>query len=125
MGVIQKKLRNLKKAVEYYNKSIKENNTYPYSFLNKSVIYIEQGKIKGAIDTLTEGIEFNPYAEYLYYNRACCYAKLNKKDEAFKDLRKAIILLPEFINIMKEDGDLESLYDDERFMELINKVKKN
>ena len=73
---------------------------------------------------MTEGINYNPEAEYLYYNRACCYSKLNKKDEAIKDLRKSVLLYPEFIDIMKIDEDLENLYEDERFIEIINKRAK-
>ena len=107
--------------MEYYNKSIEKNKTYPYSFLNKSVIYIERGNIKGAIKVLTEGIKYNPHAEYLYYNRACCYSKIKKLDEALNDLKKAIILYPNFIDIIKLDKDLENLYKDSRFISLINK----
>src|SRR5699024_11977176 len=119
------KLNKLKSAIEYYNKSIALNKNYPYSFLNKSVIYIEQGKIKKAIQVLTEGIEYNPYAEYLYYNRACCHAKLNENDKAIMDLRKVIVLSPEFIETMKVDEDLKNLYNDERFIEIISRYKKN
>ena len=70
---------------------------------------------------MTEGIKYNPHAEYLYYNRACCYSKIKKLDEALNDLKKAIILYPNFIDIIKLDKDLENLYKDSRFISLINK----
>ena len=125
MGVIYKKTNKYKKAIEYYNKSIEKNSNYPYSYLNKSAIYIEQKKFDQSIKVLTEGIKHNPYAEYLYYNRACCYSILGKFDKAIKDLRKAILICPKIIEMIKFDNDLDNLRKDERFVSLINQNKNN
>ncbi len=124
MGVIYKKTNRYKKAIEYYNKAIDKNNGYSYSYLNKSAIYIEQGKFKESIEVLTEGIKYNPYAEYLYYNRACCYSILGEIDYAIKDLRKAMLIYPKIIEMIRMDDDLDNLRKDERFISLLNQNNK-
>lgn len=101
------------------------NNGYSDSYLNKSAIYIEEGKIEKSIEVLTEGIKYNPYAKYLYYNRACCYARLNEPEKAIKDLRKAIILYPKIIEMINVDDDLDNLREDERFITLLNQRNKD
>ncbi len=123
MGVIYKKLDNNKKAIEYYDRSL-EYEKYSYSYLNKSAIYIEEGRLRECINLLTEGIEHNPYAEYLYYNRACCYSRLNIKDLAIKDLRKSILIHPQIIEMAMNDEDFNNLREDERFMDLLNQKEE-
>lgn len=117
MGVIYKKLGNNKKAIDYYNRSL-ENEKYSYSYLNKSAIYIAEGRFKYCIEILSEGIKYNPYSEYLYYNRACCYSKLNMKDLAIKDLKKAMDLYPKIAEMAIKDKDFNNMKDDEGFKDL-------
>ena len=78
-----------------------------------------------AIEVLTEGIENNPYAKYLYYNRACCYARLNEKDLAIRDLRKSLVLYPQIIEMIRVDEDLDTLRNDARFKSLLNQQDIN
>src|SRR5690606_25348596 len=118
--VIYKKMGNNKKALEYYRKSIEKNRSYSDSYLNMSAIYIEEGQLEKAIEILTEGIRYSPDAKYLYYNRACCYARLNRKEEAMNDLEKALDLCPNIVNMVKVDPDFDSLRQDDRFNRLLS-----
>src|SRR5699024_9983760 len=77
MGVVYKKMGKNEKALEFYFKSLEENKEYHYTYLNISAIYIEDKEYSKIIDILSEGIDLNPYAEDLYYNRACCYSILD------------------------------------------------
>ena len=45
-----------------------------------SAIYIEDKEYLKSIEILTEGINNNPEAHDLYYNRACSYALLVNED---------------------------------------------
>ncbi|MGO1580757.1 MAG: tetratricopeptide repeat protein [Peptoniphilaceae bacterium] len=105
MGVLEKAKGNNDKALYYYNKA-KEESSYPFIYLNMSAIYIERLDYVKAIEILNEGLKENEEAVNLYYNRACCYSKLNIKSLALKDLKKAININKEAYNWAKTDLDL-------------------
>ena len=121
MGVVSKALGDNKKALEYYYKVIDINPKYSYGFLNISAIYIEEKRYEDTIELLTEGINNNPDAHDLYYNRACCYSLLNNHRKAINDLRKAVILLPSIIEYIKSDKDFLGLHENKDFIKLINR----
>ena len=120
MGVIYKRLGNNEKAMEYYDRSL-ENEKYSDSYLNKSAIYIEEDRLEECVEVLTEGIRYNPYAEYLYYNRACCYSRLNMVDSAIEDLRKSILIYPGILDMAADDEDFNNIRKDQRFLALFNR----
>lgn len=57
------------------------------------------------------------------YNLACLYSLLNKKDEAFEWLEKALQITPEAKENVQNDPDLDNLRQDPRFKELLNKYQ--
>ena len=53
------------------------------------------GNFNNAIDRLSKSIQQNPNSR-LYYNRALCYSKIGKKEDAHSDLKKSVQLAPDF-----------------------------
>lgn len=106
-GVVYKALGNHKKALEEYRVA-KENSDDIYIFLNMSAIFIEEKKFEKAIKILTEGIERNPH-HILYYNRACSYSKLNKKDKALEDFINGMEIDEVVLEWGKNDPDLKEI----------------
>jgi len=119
MGVVYKKMGKNEKALEFYFKSLEENKEYHYTYLNISAIYIEDKEYRKTIDILSEGIDLNPYAEDLYYNRACCYSILDLEREAIKDIRKALVLNPSIIYWLRRDEDFHNLGKNKEFKHII------
>jgi tetratricopeptide (TPR) repeat protein len=109
MGVILKKLGNIEESKLYYYKSIEEEAYYQYSYLNLGVIYIEEKEYKKAIEIFDQGIDNNPNAASLFYNRACCYAQLQEPEAALRDVIKALEAYPPLLEFMKSDRELESI----------------
>ncbi len=118
LGVFYKKLGNLDLAEEYYKKSIEENPYYPYSYLNYAVMYREKEDYFKAIDIINEGILQNEDEGFLYYNRACFYVGINKLDLALEDVLKSIELNEFFEGYMKEDEELNSIRNLEKYKKL-------
>ena len=110
MGVVLKKLNKLEEAKSFYKRSIASNKEYPSSYLNLAVMHKEQGDFDTAINYLNEGIKNNPSVAYLYYNRGCTFAKIQKFDLAKKDIEKSIELDDFFIDYSRNDKDLAWLY---------------
>lgn len=119
MGVINKALGKPDIALEYYFKTIEVDPTYWYSYLNISAIYIEFKQYEKSIELLNQGINHCEDAHDLYYNRACCYSILGKEQEAIKDIKKSLKLLPDIIEYVKTDDDFKNLYSNKEFKTII------
>ena len=104
-----KNLNKEKEAIHYYKKSIESNPNYPYSYLNLAVIYRENDDYNKAIDVISEGIENNNDASFLYYNRSCFYANVNNLELSLKDLEKSIEMNEIFLDYMKKDRELDKI----------------
>ena len=87
IGVVLNKLKRKEEAKKYYKKSIKSNDTYPYSYLNLALLYKDED-IEETIRILSLGIENNPGEAFLYYNRGCHFLKNNEVENAIKDIRR-------------------------------------
>lgn len=124
MGVIQRKLNNEKEALRYYNKAIILEPSYLYSYLNISAMYIENGEYRKSIDVLSAGILNNSWAADLYYNRSCCYAKIDKEVLALRDMEKALKLDKELVVWYEKDEDFKFLREKEEFSLLLERYKE-
>ncbi len=81
--------------------------------------------IQDAISILSEIIELNPNAERAYYNRSC-YKNLSpdySKDDALRDLEKAVSLFDFYREYALDDKDFEDLRDDPDFQKDITGIK--
>lgn len=91
--------------------------------------YLGMGNTMYSIGKYEEGVQFFEKVTKAdptgvnFYNLACGYAKLGKKDEAFDNLNKAIDNGFNSKQQFENDADLESLKKDTRFVELVKKLK--
>ncbi len=69
-------------------------------------------------------IELAPSAA-AYYNLACALARQDKKDEAFKALRKSVALGEHDAAHLKADEDLAALRQDPRFAAIVKQAEEN
>ena len=125
MGVLLNSLNKEEEAKEYYLKSISENPKYPYSYLNLAIIYKEKRDFETAIDIISKGIDSNPNSSFLFYNRCCFYANINKLQLAFKDLIRSIELNNIFLDYMKRDEELDKLREIEEYKDYIKRLSHN
>jgi predicted esterase len=74
------------------------------------------GDLEGAIEAGRKAVEFPGVRASSYYNLACAYALLGRKDDAFEALEQA--KRAGFANrtLMRTDPDLDSIRDDPRFV---------
>lgn len=122
MGVFSNKQGKTLEASEYYNKSLKENNEFPYTYLNLSLLY-KENDIEKTIEIISEGIDNNEREGFLYYNRACFYSIKKDYEKAILDLNKAIELNDFFYEYMKKDRELDVLREEVAYKKIIEKLK--
>ena len=108
MGVVLKGMGEHKEALSFYRKSLEEK-PMPDTFLNMSAIYIEDQNFLQALEILQEGLGYFPNAVNLRYNTACTFVHLNKDDDGWLELEKAIAENPNVIDWAYKDPDLTDL----------------
>lgn len=59
----------------------------------------------------------------MWYNKACAYSLMNKRNEALADLKCAIELDPDYIELAKNDKDFEKLWEDKDFINIVTANK--
>ena len=79
----------------------------------------------GALKACDKLIELKPGSQDGHYNRACCLARLGKKDEALAALAKSVELGFKDAGHIAEDPDLESLHAEQRFKDVLDALEKN
>lgn len=67
-------------------------------------------------------VKLEPDQPVLHYNLACSLALLQKSDEAFAALERAIELGYDDLEHLKRDRDLQHLREDARFQQMIQKI---
>ena len=107
LGVVCRKLGQIKESIRYYRKSLNSNPHYSFTYLNLAILYKEVFQnYRESIALYTEGIRYNKEVSVLYYNRACCYALLNDNVSALEDIKISTQLSPSLIDYMKADEEL-------------------
>src|SRR5699024_7073367 len=109
-----KGLNDYEKAIEYFEKALKENNMEAEVYNELGICHFYLGDIKKAIDVFTQGIK-NIKDDYkLFFNRALGYLQLDNLEKGYKDVSIAVKLNPndENMNIQKER--LEELFKKSR-----------
>lgn len=110
MGVIEKALGNHKSALSYYRESI-DVRPRPNIYLNMSAVYIEDRDYENALKILREGLEEFPRTVNLHYNAACALVHLNREEEAWEEISKAIAVNPDIVKWAVKDKDLKELME--------------
>ena len=108
MGVIENRLGNPRKALDYYEKSLEEYS-HPYTYLNMSAIYFALKEDKNAKRILIQGLAHHNDSVNLHFNLACAYVHLGKPLKARKELKEAIKINPRAEEWAKTDLDLKEI----------------
>jgi len=81
-------------AIALYNKAIKENPNYGYTFISKGIAYMSQGDLDKAISNFSESIDQSPQFTEAYQNRGVLYEYRGQFNKAIADFDKAIAADP-------------------------------
>lgn len=109
LGVLEAKLGEERRALDYYDRAIELCPTFMNSYLNESAIYIARGDFESSVNILNRGLDLLPDSVDLLYNRACSYARLGMEEEARSDLEYADLLDPEVRHYAFKDKDFKKM----------------
>ena len=80
-------------------------------------------KYSTAIPYYEKALTFEPPAAFMFYNLAGCYARTGEKDKAFLNLNNAVESGQNSKQDYENDANLESLKTDQRWQELLKKLR--
>ena len=96
-GYAYYQLKDFEKAEKDYLKGLTQENPELDKFYdNLSLLYFDQQKFQKAIDYSSKRIELNPNNHVAYLDRGLSNRKLKKYDEAEKDFKISLKIMPNF-----------------------------
>jgi len=105
---------------------------YADSILAKAQEVTEQGyalldakDLAGATAKFAEAAKLMPGVLLPEYNKACAYARMENKDEAFRSLMRLVDNGMDMPESLKEDPDFKALQDDPRMKDLVARARAN
>lgn len=116
-------------SMEKYEKATQINENDARTYNNWGYALLEWAKLRKRIEDdqsiiLEKFVKAYSLNETVgLYNLACLYSLLNKKEDAFEWLERALKITPQAKENVQNDPDLDNLRQDPRFKELLNKYQ--
>lgn len=85
-----------------------------------ATVALNSGDHSGALEHLQQALGEDPESDHAHYIMAVALGMRNRSDEAIEHLQQAIALNPENRALAKQDPDLDSLRDHERFRDALD-----
>src|SRR5262245_29259539 len=85
-----------------------------------ATVALNSGDHNGALDHLQRALGEDPESDHAHYIMAVALGMRNRADEALEHLQQAIALNPENRGLAKQDPDLDSLRDHDRFRDALD-----
>jgi len=113
-GLVCHNHKNIQKAIEYYEKSLKLNKRDANAHFNLAVAYDDSGNEELALKHYEKAINYNPYFPDAFYNLGCFYFDKKNYQKAAEYFRKTIELdeyFPDAYNNLALCYVYQQLYD--------------
>ncbi len=122
MGDEENRNKTVQKLLEVYPKYLSKNPDDARSHIYFAIDLAMVGRNEEAKVQAAKALELSPGDSLMFYNAACCYARMNENKLAIDALRKSMNAGLEDIEWTKRDPDLEGLHNEPEFIELM-KIK--
>lgn len=102
-GIIHSYRNDLESALKDYNRALEVFPENAEAYANRGVAYIRMQRHDEALSDFNKALTLTPnIPAYVYYNRASVFEALGQTKNAYKDLKKASALDPEWVLPRKE-----------------------
>lgn len=104
-GVVHSDLGRFRNAISDYGKAIGLDSQRASAHFNRANAYLDLDELENSVAGYTKTIAVDSNHSGAYANRGVVYAMQGKKEEARKDLLKAVELKPSLKNLVKRVSD--------------------
>ncbi len=122
MGDEENRNKTVQKLLEVYPKYLSKNPDDARSHIYYAIDLAMVGRNEEAKVQAAKALELSPGDSLMFYNAACCYARMKENKLAIDALRKSMNAGLEDVEWTKRDPDLEGLHNEPEFIELM-KIK--
>lgn len=119
----EKDAPNFEFEIKFYERVLKESPDFIEALIALGDLYTKAGFYEQGLAVDLKLSQLRPDDPIIFYNLTCSQSLLNKIDEAFMSLSKAINLGYKDWSFMSRDTDLENLRRDSRFAEFLDKAQ--
>lgn len=123
-GICLRRKKDYDRAIRDFDEAIRLDPKYVNAFANRGTAWAGKKDFDRAIRDYDEAIRLDPKLGLAYYNKACALALQEKSGPALDQLERALELNYRKFDHMEKDSDLDSIRDDPRYKELIQRYKK-
>jgi tetratricopeptide (TPR) repeat protein len=124
MAAAKKPLKeDLDFQIKFYEAILQENPDYVDVLMVLGEIYTKKSLYKKGLKVDKKLARLRPKHPLVHYNLACSLSLLGDLTRSFEAIERAISLGYEDFTFMCKDPDLSNLRNDERFDQLIKKVR--
>ena len=116
---------DMKKAENYYKKSISLNEKIPEPHSNLGSLYNFRGKYKDAVDCYKKALSINSKFAAAHFNLGTVFITTGKFIEARKHLLEAIKLNPNFIDAHRTLSRITTYTDNDEHFKVLKNLHKN
>lgn len=124
-GIKLRQMEDYRGALEEFQKILKENPSDYRANYEAAMCYLFLEEYHSSIKHFKICLKERDDDYLLHYNLACAYALAGHREKAFEHLRKAVECGYDDAEHMENDEDLRSLRDDERFKDLLERIREN
>lgn len=112
-------LERYEEALEVYDQIIAHQPDNIDTYNNKGAALTQLGRHNEAIELYQQALALDSQNFASHYNLGCAYALLGDRDRALTYLEQAFALNPDLKNFAPKDTDLQTLWEDEAFLNLL------
>ncbi len=114
--------------IRFYERLVKERPSFLQALVSLGNAYTRKGFYEEGLAVDKKLVELKPDDPIAHYNLACSLSLLGKAEEAFLELKKAVLLGYEDFDYLLKDPDLENvrrLNSFKDFLAKLEKIKRN
>lgn len=109
--------------IAFFERALARDRDRPAVLEALGIAYTQRGRFADGLAVDRRLAELRPEDPIVQYNLACSYALVGAKDEGLEALSRAIELGYDDKEHLEGDHDLDAIRDDERFSELVKKIR--
>ncbi|MDD5194309.1 MAG: hypothetical protein PHQ96_01375 [Candidatus Omnitrophica bacterium] len=109
--------------IRFYENLIKERPNFIQALVSLGNAYTSKGFYREGLEVDKKLAKLKPEDPIIHYNLACSLSLLEEVEEAYKELKKAVLLGYDEFSYILEDPDLENVRQHPHFKEFFTKIK--
>ena len=109
--------------IRFFERLLSQNQDFVEAMIPLADAYTKRGFYEKGYQLDLALSRLRPQDESIFYNLACSEALLGKREDALKNLRKAVELGYEDLLHLLKDKDLAAIQTDPRFLDIIGLLK--